>query len=128
MYYGDHHLIPVLALNPPPKIYHFKRQSLKTLLPLSIVGVQLSQCQWATTRRNLNFYQEITKGSWYSFDQPRKDEKLSCPWNRPIVLNCSKRYLYGRFIQKVPLNFRPKKDILKINLYAVLNLCGLHFL
>ena len=82
----------------------------------------------STVSMPMNFYQEIAKGSWYSFDQPRKDEKLSCPWNRPIVLNCSKRYLYGRFIQKVPLNFRPKKDILKINLYAVLNLCGLHFL
>ena len=25
--------------------------------------------------------------SWYSFDQPRKDEKLSPPWSHPVALS-----------------------------------------
>ena len=28
-----------------------------------------------------------SENSWYSFDRPRKDEKMSQPWSHPLVLN-----------------------------------------
>ena len=30
---------------------------------------------------------EPLRRSWYSFHQPRKDERLSRPWRHPVVLN-----------------------------------------
>ena len=40
----------------------------------------------ATSRRQFTFY-EVPRNSWYSFYQPRKDERLSRPWSHPVVLN-----------------------------------------
>ena len=43
-------------------------------------GVQLSQGYRATK------VPKVPKYSWHSFDQPRKDERLSQTWS-PVVLN-----------------------------------------
>ena len=32
-------------------------------------------------------FPEIPGTHWYSFYQPRKDERLSQPWSHPVVLN-----------------------------------------
>ena len=42
-------------------------------------GVQLPQGYRATTKRQFTFYHYVPKNSWYSFDQPRKDESLEPP-------------------------------------------------
>ena len=39
-----------------------------------------------TSRKQFTFYQ-IPRYSWYSFYQPRKDERLSRPWGHPVALN-----------------------------------------
>ena len=36
---------------------------------------------------SLLFYHSVSRNSWYSFYQPRKDEMLSQPWSHPVVLN-----------------------------------------
>ena len=41
----------------------------------------------ATSRRQFTFYHSVPRNSWYSFYQPRKDERLSRPWSHPVVLN-----------------------------------------
>ena len=41
----------------------------------------------ATLRRQFTFYHSVPRNSWYSFYQSRKDERLSRPWNHPVVLN-----------------------------------------
>ena len=41
----------------------------------------------ATSRRQFTFYHSVPRNSWYSFYQPRKDEKLSRPWSHPVVLS-----------------------------------------
>ena len=33
------------------------------------------------------FYHYFPRNSWYSFDQPRKDERLSLPWSHQVVSN-----------------------------------------
>ena len=48
-------------------------------------GVQLPQGYRATSRRQFSFYHEVSRNSWHSFDQPRKDERLSQPWSHPVV-------------------------------------------
>ena len=40
----------------------------------------------ATSRRQFTFYHSVPRNSWYSFYQPRKDERLSRPWSHPVVL------------------------------------------
>ena len=50
-------------------------------------GVQLLQGYRATMRRQFTLYHLVPRDSWYSFDQPRKDERLSQPWSHPVVLN-----------------------------------------
>ena len=35
----------------------------------------------ATSRRQFTFYHSVPRNSWYSFYRPRKDERLSQPWN-----------------------------------------------
>ena len=40
-----------------------------------------------TLRRQFTFYHSVPRNSWYSFYWPRKDERLSRPWNHPVVLN-----------------------------------------
>ena len=50
-------------------------------------GVQLPQSYTATKRRKFTFYHLVPRNFWYSFDRPRKDEKLSQLWSHPVVLN-----------------------------------------
>ena len=49
--------------------------------------VQLPRGYRATTRRQFTLYHQVPRNSWYSFDRPRKDERLSRPWSRTVVLN-----------------------------------------
>ena len=37
--------------------------------------------------RQFTFCHSIPRNFWYSFDQPRKDKRLSQPWSHPVVLN-----------------------------------------
>ena len=41
----------------------------------------------ATSSGQFTFYHSVPRNSWYSFYQPRKDERLSRPWSHPVVLN-----------------------------------------
>ena len=41
----------------------------------------------ATLRRQFTFYHSVSRNSGYSFYRPRNDERLSRPWNHPVVLN-----------------------------------------
>ena len=41
----------------------------------------------ATSRRQFTFYHSFARNSWFSFYQPRKDERLSQPQSHPVVLN-----------------------------------------
>ena len=36
---------------------------------------------------SLLFTTKVPRNFWYSFYQPRKDDKLSQPWSQPVVLN-----------------------------------------
>ena len=56
-------------------------------LPLFMDGVQPSQGYRATTRRQFTFYHSVPRSSWYSFNLPWKDERLSWPQSHPVVLN-----------------------------------------
>ena len=58
----------------------FRNLKKKTLGPRFIYGVQQSQCYRATKKRHV-------QKSWFSFDQPWKDERLSRPGCHPVVLN-----------------------------------------
>ena len=49
-------------------------------------GVNLPQGYRASTRRQFTFYHKVPRNSWYSFDRPRMDERLSRPWSDPMVL------------------------------------------
>ena len=62
----------------------------KTLYKKTIWSVLLDGVQgWrATTRRQFTFYLcKFSETPWYSFDRRQKDEGLSRPWSRPVVLN-----------------------------------------
>ena len=59
----------------------------KTLWPLFMDGVQLPQGYRGTSRRQFTFYHQVPRKSWYSFDRPPKDQRLSQPWSHPVVLN-----------------------------------------
>ena len=50
-------------------------------------GVQLSQGYRATTTWQFTLYHQVPRNSWYSFDRPRKGERLSRPWSYPVFLN-----------------------------------------
>ena len=57
--------------------FHYKTDShktLKTLWPLFMDGVQ---GYIAITRKQFTFYHSFPRNSWYSFNWPRKDERLS---------------------------------------------------
>ena len=41
----------------------------------------------ATSRRQFTFYHSVPRNFWYSFNRPRKDERLSRPCSHPKVLN-----------------------------------------
>ena len=61
--------------------------SLKKLWPLLMDVLQLLQGHRATTRRQFTFCHYIPRNSWYSFNRPQKDERLSRPWSHQEVLN-----------------------------------------
>ena len=48
---------------------------------------QMSQGYRATRRRQFTFYHSVARSSWYSFNQPQKDERLRWPQSHPEVLN-----------------------------------------
>ena len=48
-------------------------------------GVQLTQ-GWNHFEEVVYFLPQVSRNSWYSLYQPRKDEMLSRPWNHPVVL------------------------------------------
>ena len=48
----------------------------KTLWPLFMNGVQISQGYRATARKQFTFYQPVSWSFWYSFNQLWQDEKL----------------------------------------------------
>ena len=41
----------------------------------------------ANSRGQFTFYHEVPRNFWYSFYQPRKNERLSRPWSHSVVLN-----------------------------------------
>ena len=41
----------------------------------------------ATSRRQFTFYHSVPRNVWYSFYQPRKDERLSRPWSHLTEYN-----------------------------------------
>ena len=59
----------------------------KTLRPLFMDGVQLSQGYTVTTRRQFAFSHWVPRASRYSFGRPQKDKRLSWPWSHATVLN-----------------------------------------
>ena len=46
--------------------------------------VQLPKVYRATTRKQFTFYHSVLKNFWYTFDQPRKDERLTRPWSHTV--------------------------------------------
>ena len=40
-----------------------------------------------TTKRQFTFFHSVPRNSWYPFDQPRKDERLTQPWSHSVDLN-----------------------------------------
>ena len=49
-------------------------------------GVQLPQ-DYSHFEEAVYFLTLVPRNSWYSLYRPRKDERLSRPWNHPVVLN-----------------------------------------
>ena len=77
--------MPLLPVKSKKEIILYEK--LKTLWPLFMDGVQLSQGYRATKRRQFTFYHSVPRNSWYSFNQPQKDERISLPWSHPVVSN-----------------------------------------
>ena len=61
--------------------------SLKKIWPLLMDFLQLPQGHRATTRRQFTFCHYFPRNSWYSFNRPQKDERLSRPWSHQVILN-----------------------------------------
>ena len=66
----------------------------KTLWPIFIDGVQLSQGYRATMRRHFTFHHSVPRSSWYSLDRLQENERLNLgpqDWessaltNRPLL-------------------------------------------
>ena len=67
--------IPLLPVRIKKQIILYEK--LKTVWPLFISAVQLSQGYRGTTRRQFTFYHSLPRIYWYSFDQHQKDERPS---------------------------------------------------
>ena len=67
-------------------MWYFEYPLKKTLWSLFMNRVQLPKVYRATTRRQFTFYHSVPKNSWYPFDQPRKDERLTRPWRSHAVV------------------------------------------
>ena len=65
-----------------------------------------------TSRRQYTFYHKVPRYSWYSFYQPRKDERLSQPSSHPVVLNTGPldSNLYSNFFQNAITSKYKKTD------------------
>ena len=62
----------------------------------------------ATMRRQFTFYHSVPRNSWYSFNRPRKDERLSQTWSHRVVLNKGPLYWESSALTTRPLlNPRP---------------------
>ena len=68
-------------------MWYFEYPLKKVLWSLFMDRVQLPKVYRATTRRQFTFYHSVPKNSWYPFDQPRKDERLTQPWSHTVVFN-----------------------------------------
>ena len=49
--------------------------------------VQLPKVYEATAKRQFTFYHSVSRNSWYPFDQPQKDERLTRPWSHTVAFN-----------------------------------------
>ena len=70
--------------SPQPLNAIWKTPIYKTLWPLFVYGVQMPQ---GYTEPLWEDSLLITRNSWYSLNQSRKDERLRWPWSHPVVLN-----------------------------------------
>ena len=61
--------------------------SKKTLWPLFMDRAQLPKVCRASTWRQFTFYHSLPRNSWYPFDQPYKDERLTRPWSHTVAFN-----------------------------------------
>ena len=68
-------------------LHNFTLKKYKLYGPFFMDRVQLSQGYRATTRRQFTFYHSVTRSSWYSFNQSRKDERLSSLRSHSVVLS-----------------------------------------
>ena len=68
-------------------MWYFEYPLKKTLWSLFMDRVQLPKVYRATTRRQFIFYHSVPKNSWYPFDQPQKDRRLTRPWSHTLVFN-----------------------------------------
>ena len=57
----------------------------KTLWLLFIDRAQLPKVYRANTKRKFTFYHSVSRNSWYPFDQPQKDERLTQPWRHTVA-------------------------------------------
>ena len=62
-----------------------KKKNFKLYGPFLWMGFNCLKAT-ATSRRQFTFYHSVPRNSWYSFYQPRKDERLNRPWSHPVVL------------------------------------------
>ena len=51
------------------------------------MGFHYLKATRATTRRQFTFYHYISRNSWYIFDWPQRDERLSRSQRHPVILN-----------------------------------------
>ena len=58
-----------------------------TLWSLFMDRVQLPKVYRAITRREFTFYHSVPRNSWYPFELPRKDERLTRPWSHAVAFN-----------------------------------------
>ena len=103
---------------PPPPLGHYTFYiKLKFYAPFSWMGFNYLKAR-ATLRRQCTFYHKVPRNSWYSFYQPRKDERLSRPWSHPVVLNMGTLDW-----ESSVLTTRPpiKTDSLKIKIHIIVN-------
>ena len=93
----------------------FSNINAKTLRPLLIDGVHLSQSYKATMQRQFTFHYQVLRGSWYSFYQPRENGRLSRHWSRPVGLNPGPLDCKSSFLTTMPLlhvfNVSPRKEL-----------------
>ena len=55
-------------------------------------------------RRQFTFYHQVPGNTWYSLDQPRKDERLCQPWSQPVVLKTGPLGIHYHGYIQIPEN------------------------